>query len=151
MTREKVLLAYSGGLDTSCILKWLLEKGYEVICFMADVGQAEDFQAAKDKAMKIGATDVIVKDVKNLFVEHFVWPAIKMGLIYEKRYLLGTSLARPCITLALIGTRTVVLSISGLYYRRSQKLRRTTTAPTSPTVRPAKATIRFALSYRATL
>lgn len=103
MTREKVLLAYSGGLDTSCILKWLLEKGYEVICFMADVGQVEDFQAAKDKAMKIGATDVIVKDVKNLFVEHFVWPAIKMGLIYEKRYLLGTSLARPCITLALIG------------------------------------------------
>lgn len=97
------MLAYSGGLDTSCILKWLLEKDYEVICFMADVGQEEDFQAAKDKAMKIGATDVIVKDVKNLFVEKFVWPAVKMGLVYEKRYLLGTSLARPCITLALMG------------------------------------------------
>lgn len=151
MTREKVLLAYSGGLDTSCILKWLLEKDYEVICFMADVGQTEDFQAAKDKAMKIGATDVIVKDVKNLFVEHFVWPAIKMGLIYEKRYLLGTSLARPCITLALIGTRIVILCISGLYYRNPQKLRRISTAPTSLTVRPAKATTRFALSYRATL
>jgi hypothetical protein len=53
--------------------------------------------------MKIGALEVIVKDVKNLFVEHFVWPAVKMGLIYEKRYLLGTSLARPCISLALMG------------------------------------------------
>lgn len=55
------------------------------------------------KAIKIGAADVIVKDVKNLFVDHFVWPAVKMGLIYEKRYLLGTSLARPCITLAMMG------------------------------------------------
>jgi argininosuccinate synthase len=55
--------------------------------------------------MKIGATDVIVKDVKVHFVEHFVWPAIKMGIIYEKRYLLGTSLARPCITLALMGKK----------------------------------------------
>lgn len=53
--------------------------------------------------MKIGASEVVVKDVKNLFVEQFVWPAVKMGLIYEKRYLLGTSLARPCITLALMG------------------------------------------------
>lgn len=53
--------------------------------------------------MKIGATDVVVKDVKSVFVEQFVWPAIKMGLIYEKRYLLGTSLARPCITMALMG------------------------------------------------
>lgn len=126
---ERVLLAYSGGLDTSCILKWLLkEKGYEVVCFMADVGQEEDFQAAKEKvflfigkknffifykyfilcfneikAMKIGASDVVVKDIKAYFVEHFVWPAIRMGIIYEKRYLLGTSLARPCISLALIG------------------------------------------------
>lgn len=55
--------------------------------------------------MKIGASEVVVKDVKNLFVEQFVWPAIKMGLIYEKRYLLGTSLARPCITLALMGIK----------------------------------------------
>lgn len=99
---EKVILAYSGGLDTSCILKWLLEKGYEVICLMADVGQDEDFEAAKQKALKIGAKDVIVKDVKTDFVQNYIWPAIKMGLIYEERYLLGTSLARPCITVALI-------------------------------------------------
>lgn len=55
---ETVLLAYSGGLDTSCILKWLLEKGFDVICFMADVGQQEDFEAARQKALKIGASDV---------------------------------------------------------------------------------------------
>lgn len=99
---EKVILAYSGGLDTSCILKWLLEKGYEVICLMADVGQHEDFEAARQKALKIGAKDVIVKDVKNDFVQNYIWPAIQMGLVYEERYLLGTSLARPCITVALI-------------------------------------------------
>jgi argininosuccinate synthase len=56
--KEKVLLAYSGGLDTSCILKWLMEKGYEVLCFMADVGQDEDFIAATAKALKIGASEV---------------------------------------------------------------------------------------------
>lgn len=102
MPQEKILLAYSGGLDTSCILKWLLEKGYEVICFMADVGQEEDFAAAREKALRIGAKDVIIKDMKALFVEKFVWPALQMGLIYEDRYLLGTSLARPCISLGLI-------------------------------------------------
>lgn len=99
---EKVILAYSGGLDTSCILKWLLEKGYEVICLMADVGQEEDFEAARQKALKIGASDVIIKDVKEAFAKNYIWPAIQMGLIYEERYLLGTSLARPCITVALI-------------------------------------------------
>ncbi|CRK91214.1 CLUMA_CG004897, isoform A [Clunio marinus] len=104
MEMEKVLLAYSGGLDTSCILKWLIQKGFDVICFVGDVGQKEDFQSVKDKAIKIGATEVVVKDLRNLFVEHFVWPAVKMGLIYEKRYLLGTALARPCISLALIET-----------------------------------------------
>lgn len=58
MSNERVLLAYSGGLDTSCILKWLMQQGYEVICFMADVGQMEDFEAAKEKALKIGAKEV---------------------------------------------------------------------------------------------
>lgn len=104
MSREKVLLAYSGGLDTSCILKWLLEKDYEVICFMADVGQEEDFVAARHKALKIGASDVVIKDMKQSFVTQYIWPAIQMGLIYEDRYLLGTSLARPCITVGLMET-----------------------------------------------
>lgn len=151
MEREKVLLAYSGGLDTSCILKWLLEKGYEVICFMADVGQSEDFKAAKDKAIKIGASDVVVKDLKNLFVEHFVWPAIRMGLIYEKRYLLGTALARPCITLALIGTNDIVcfnFNLIVIIFR--QKPPKIINALIFLMEQPAKATIRFVSSYQAT-
>lgn len=102
MTKETVILAYSGGLDTSCILHWLLEHNYNVVCYMADVGQDEDLIGAKEKALKIGAMDVVIRDLKQVFVEDYIWPAIKMGLIYEGRYLLGTSLARPCITVALI-------------------------------------------------
>ncbi|TDG45870.1 hypothetical protein AWZ03_007725 [Drosophila navojoa] len=102
MVVEKVILAYSGGLDTSCILKWLLEQRYEVICVLADVGQQENFEAARQKALKIGAKEVIVADIKRQFAEQYIWPAIQMGLIYEERYLLGTSLARPCISVALI-------------------------------------------------
>ncbi|KAH8383896.1 hypothetical protein KR009_011131 [Drosophila setifemur] len=102
MAGESVILAYSGGLDTSCILKWLLDQQYEVICVLADVGQKEDFAAAEKKALNIGAKKVIVADVKQSFVEDYIWPAVQMGLVYEERYLLGTSLARPCISVALM-------------------------------------------------
>lgn len=94
---KKVVLAYSGGLDTSCILKWLVDKGYDVIAYMGDVGQKEDFQAAKEKALKLGASKVYVEDLKEEFVTDFIFPAIKANAIYESRYLLGTSLARPVI------------------------------------------------------
>ncbi len=94
---EKVVLAYSGGLDTSCILKWLVEKGYEVIAYMADVGQDEDFEAAKKKALEIGASKVYVENLQKEFVTDFIFPAIKANAIYEGRYLLGTGLARPLI------------------------------------------------------
>ena len=97
MAKEKVVLAYSGGLDTSVILKWLIDKGYEVICFMADVGQKEDFAAAEQKAKNIGASKVIIKDLKKEFVTDYIFPAIRANAIYENRYLLGTSLARPII------------------------------------------------------
>jgi len=97
MTKEKVVLAYSGGLDTSVILKWLIDKGYDVVCFMADVGQKEDFDAARQKAMNIGASKVIIKDLKKEFVTDYIFPAIRANAIYENRYLLGTSLARPII------------------------------------------------------
>ncbi|GAB0097992.1 Argininosuccinate synthase [Sergentomyia squamirostris] len=100
--KEKVLLAYSGGLDTSCILLWLLEKGYEVVCLIADVGQDEDFEVARKKALKIGASEVVVAQVKQDFVVNYIYPAVSMGLLYERRYLLGTSLARPCISAALV-------------------------------------------------
>ncbi|XP_018568294.1 argininosuccinate synthase [Anoplophora glabripennis] len=102
MVQDKVILAYSGGLDTSCILKWFLEKNFEVICYMANIGQDEDFEAARQKALKIGASKVVIEDVREEFVREYVWTAIQAGLIYESRYLLGTSLARPCISVGLI-------------------------------------------------
>jgi argininosuccinate synthase len=94
---KKVILAYSGGLDTSVILKWLVNKGYEVIAYVADVGQPDDFEKIKQKALKTGATKVYVEDLKKEFVTDYIFPAIKGNAIYEGRYLLGTSLARPLI------------------------------------------------------
>ena len=95
--KEKVVLAYSGGLDTSVILKWLLDKGYDVIAYIADVGQEENFKAAKEKAEKIGASKVYIEDLKEEFITDYIYPAIKGNAVYEGRYLLGTSLARPVI------------------------------------------------------
>ncbi len=97
MKKEKIILAYSGGLDTSVILKWLAEKGYDVIAFLADLGQDEDFKEAEKKALKIGASKVYVEDVKEEFVTDFIFPAIRANAMYEGRYLMGTSLARPLI------------------------------------------------------
>ncbi|KAA8915518.1 hypothetical protein TRICI_002323 [Trichomonascus ciferrii] len=102
MSKGKVCLAYSGGLDTSIILAWLLEQGYEVIAFLADVGQEEDFEAAREKALKIGATKFVVEDVKKEFVEELCFPAVQANAVYENVYLLGTSLARPVIAKAQI-------------------------------------------------
>ncbi len=93
----KVVLAYSGGLDTSVILKWLINKGYEVICFLANVGQQEDFEKAKQKALKIGASKVYLEDLREEFVTDYIFQALKANALYEGRYLLGTSLARPLI------------------------------------------------------
>lgn len=95
--KGKVILAYSGGLDTSCILLWLIEQGYEVIAYMADVGQEEDFEAAREKALKCGAAGFHVDDLKREFVEELIFPAVQCNAIYENVYLLGTSLARPVI------------------------------------------------------
>lgn len=97
MLKDKAILAYSGGLDTSCILKWLVEKNYEVIAYMADVGQKEDFEVAKEKALEIGASKVYIEDLKSEFVTDFIFPAIQANAVYEGRYLLGTALARPII------------------------------------------------------
>lgn len=97
MSKGKVVLAYSGGLDTSVILKWLQDQGYEVICFIADVGQTDDFEAARVKALSLGASKVYVENLRKEFVTDFIFPAVKVNAIYESRYLLGTSLARPCI------------------------------------------------------
>ncbi|CAG8551949.1 5016_t:CDS:2 [Acaulospora morrowiae] len=97
MSKGRVLIAYSGGLDTSCILVWLIEQGYEVLAYMANLGQEEDFEAAREKALKIGAKKVYIEDLRRVFVDEIIFPAIQANAIYENVYLLGTSLARPVI------------------------------------------------------
>ena len=97
MSEKKVVLAYSGGLDTACILKDLQEQGYEVIAYVADVGQQEDFDDVSERAKATGASKVFVEDLKQDFVTEFIFPAIAGNAVYENRYLLGTSLARPVI------------------------------------------------------
>jgi len=99
---SKIVLAYSGGLDTSVILKWLVEKGHEVIAFIGDVGQAEDFAAIKAKALATGASSAVVADLKEELVVDYVFAAVKANAVYEGRYLLGTSLARPLIAKAQV-------------------------------------------------
>ena len=95
---EKVVLAYSGGLDTSVILPWLKETyGYEVIAFAADLGQGDELAGIKRKALASGAVKCVVKDLRKEFVEDYLWPLLKAGAVYEKGYLLGTSVARPLI------------------------------------------------------
>jgi len=95
---EKVVLAYSGGLDTSVILPWLRETyGYEVIAFAAELGQGDELAGIKRKALASGAAKCVVKDLRKEFVEEYLWPMLKAGAVYEKNYLLGTSIARPLI------------------------------------------------------
>jgi len=95
---KKIVLAYSGGLDTSVILKWLRET-YEcpVVAYAADLGQAEEIDGIREKALSTGADDVVIDDLKEEFVRDFVWPALRANAVYESTYLLGTSLARPLI------------------------------------------------------
>ncbi|KAL2890474.1 Argininosuccinate synthase [Ceratocystis lukuohia] len=98
--KGKVCLAYSGGLDTSCILKWLLEEGYEVVCFLANVGQEEDWDQVRQKAALLGASKMIITDLRREFVDELCFRAVQCNAQYEGRYLLGTSLARPVIARA---------------------------------------------------
>jgi argininosuccinate synthase len=95
---ERVVLAYSGGLDTSIIIPWLKENyGCEVIAFIGDVGQGDDLEAVVNKAYKTGASDVVVEDLREEFLTGYVFPALRAGAVYEHKYLLGTSLARPVL------------------------------------------------------
>lgn len=95
---KKIVLAYSGGLDTSVILKWLIEEyGAEVIAFAADLGQAEELDGLNEKAENTGASKIFIEDLREEFVRDFVFPALKANAAYESSYLLGTSLARPLI------------------------------------------------------
>ncbi len=103
---KKVVLAYSGGLDTSCIVRWLKERGYEVICFVADLGQGlgqgESFEAIEARALAAGATKVYIRDLQEEFIKDFIIPALKANAIYEGKYLLATALGRPLIAKYLV-------------------------------------------------
>lgn len=102
-TPKKVVLAYSGGLDTSIIIPWLKERGYEVHCLAGDVGQgADELVGLEDKAAASGAASCKVADLRDGFVTEFIWPALKALAVYEGRYLLGTSLARPILARAQV-------------------------------------------------
>ena len=100
--KKRLVLAYSGGLDTACILKVLVERGWEVIAFVADVGQQEEFVEVAERARETGAANVVISNLQEEFVTDFIFPAVAGNAIYENRYLLGTSLARPLIARAQV-------------------------------------------------
>ena len=101
---KKVVLAYSGGLDTSVIIPWLKEhyNNCEVIAACADLGQGDELEPVHDKALKTGASKCYIMDLKEEFISDYVWPTVKVGAVYEKKYLLGTSFARPLIAKKLV-------------------------------------------------
>ena len=97
---KKVVLAYSGGLDTSVIVPWLVENyGCEVICFTADIGQGEETSGLQAKALASGASKLVIKDLREEFASEYLLPMLRSGAVYERKYLLGTSVARPLIAM----------------------------------------------------
>src|SRR3954452_3112490 len=103
MARDKVILAYSGGLDTSVMVPWIGERyDLDVVTFTVDLGQGEDIQKIRDKATKTGAVDAVAVDARNLFVDHFVFPALMAGAVYEGKYPLATALGRPLIAKLMV-------------------------------------------------
>lgn len=126
MAKKKIVLAYSGGLDTSIILTWLKEQyDCEVIAVCCDAGQKEDFKEIEEKAYKTGASKAYILDIKKEFVEDYIWPVMKAGAVYEGAYLLGTSMARPLMAKKLV------------------EIAEKKTRSTSATAARAKATTRF--------
>src|ERR1700740_69434 len=103
MVRDKVILAYSGGLDTSVMVPWIGEKyNLDVVTFTVDLGQGEDIERIRQKALKTGAVDTIALDARNLFVDYFVFPSLMAGAIYEGKYPLATALGRPLIAKLMV-------------------------------------------------
>ena len=101
--KQKVVLAYSGGLDTSIIIPWLKENfDYEVIAVAGNVGQGDELEGLEEKALKTGASKIYIEDLQEEFVYDFIFPTMKAGAVYEKKYLLGTSIARPVIAKRLV-------------------------------------------------
>jgi len=103
VARDKVVLAYSGGLDTSVAVKWINETyGLDVIAYTCDLGQGQDIQAIRDKALRTGAVEAIAEDVRNLFVDYFAFPSLMAGALYEGKYPLATALGRPLIAQLMV-------------------------------------------------
>jgi argininosuccinate synthase len=118
--RDKVILAYSGGLDTSVMVKWIGEKyNLDVVAFTVDLGQGEDIERIRQKALRTGAVDAVALDARNLFVDCFVWPALQAGALYEGKYPLATALGRPLIAKLMVdaarqhGARAVAHGCTG--------------------------------------
>ncbi len=116
---QRVVLAYSGGLDTSVCVRWLQERGYEVIAFMADVGQGKSLGPTMKRARAAGARRIVVRDLRGEFVRDYVWPTLKADAVYEGKYYLATALSRPLIAKHLVevahrhGVRTVAHGCTG--------------------------------------
>lgn len=134
MEKEKVVLAYSGGLDTSIIITWLKENyGYDVICVCADVGQGKETDGLEERALKSGASKIYIEDLKEEYVKDYIFPTIKAGAVYEGKYLLGTSHARPIIAKRLV------------------EIAKKEGAVAIATARPVRATTRFVSSLQSKL
>lgn len=99
---KKIVLAYSGGLDTSVCVRWLKDRGYDVIAYIADIGQGSDFKAITERAKIAGASKVYIEDLREEFVNSFIFPALKANALYESKYLLATALSRPIIAKGLV-------------------------------------------------
>jgi len=100
--REKLVLAYSGGLDTSVAIRWLKDQGYDVVALTIDLGEKKDLGAIQERALQVGASAAYVVDGKKKFLELFVWPSLQAGAVYEKEYPLATAIGRPLIAAMLV-------------------------------------------------
>ncbi len=102
MAKKKIVLAYSGGLDTSVAIKWLADRGYDIVCYMGDVGQGSDNEKSKKRALKIGASKCKIGDLKEKFITDYAFRALKAGALYQGKYNMATSLSRPIIAEAMV-------------------------------------------------
>ena len=128
--KEKVILAYSGGLDTTAIIPWLKENfDYEVICCCIDCGQGEELDGLEERAKLSGASKLYIENIIDEFCDDYIMPCVKAGAVYENKYLLGTSMARPVIAKKLV------------------EIARKEGLPPSATARPERETIKFVLSW----
>ncbi|KOS21763.1 Argininosuccinate synthase [Escovopsis weberi] len=147
MSKGRVCLAYSGGLDTSTILVWLIQEGYEVIAFLGNVGQEEDFAAVEKKALQLGAKAFVCEDLQRELVDEIVSRAIQCNAIFEDRYLLGTALARPVIARSQV---RVAQRYDCQYLSHGctgKGLPRTAEAPPNPLISSSQ--VRFELAFQA--